>query len=117
MSDVEQIEARLAAMEADANEALAHQRAIQEIKPNWDVVYVWAMLLNKPGGGGSHNFQPGVLSPAAVLALVGGIRAVVALHHEYDGLCTHCVDPFGRNQREAWPCQTITAIAAIWETP
>lgn len=42
------------------------------------------------------------------------LRKVVELHHEYLGVCTHCVDARGEHQREAWPCATIRALCAIW---
>jgi hypothetical protein len=42
-------------------------------------------------------------------------RRIVELHHEYRGICSHCVDPSNPPyQREAWPCVTIRALAAIW---
>lgn len=41
-------------------------------------------------------------------------RAIVELHHEYLGVCAHCVDPGGVYQREAWPCLTLRAIASIY---
>jgi hypothetical protein len=49
--------------------------------------------------------------PARVLVECAALRAVVALHHEYLGVCTHCVDAFAPEKRESWPCQSLRALA------
>jgi hypothetical protein len=49
-----------------------------------------------------------------VLAQCKAMRQIVDLHHEYIGVCGHCVDIAGKHQREAWPCETVRTLAAIW---
>lgn len=42
--------------------------------------------------------------------LVERMLKVLDLHHEYRGVCTHCVDPSGRYERESWPCKTVRTL-------
>jgi hypothetical protein len=54
-----------------------------------------------------HGHQVNLLEEA-----IDALERVEKLHHEYQGVCTHCVDP--RNpptQREAWPCETVRILA------
>ena len=69
--------ARIDEDKQDAQDAITHERALLEIKPHWEVVYAWAMMLNNPGHGGSHNFQPGAPSPHRVLAECEAKRQIV----------------------------------------
>lgn len=67
------------------------------------------------GAEGADAYHIALNDPAAVLALVAGLRAVLALHSERDDppssfiRCDECGDHRG------WPCPTLLAIAAIWE--
>lgn len=49
--------------------------------------------------------------PARVLARCEADRRIAGEHHEYLGVCSHCVDPSGEHQREAWPCVTLRYLA------
>jgi hypothetical protein len=107
---VEQITARLNEIEAVARAATPG---------SWQAAESWAgpnAVLNEDGyplavcGAEAPGYDKPVRDathialhdPAAVLALVAGLREVVALHHR-PPMCDACI--------EDYPCRTLTAVA------
>jgi len=112
---VELINARLDAMEAAAKAATPG---------GWVGPIGTAVLANEGAGPKVAKCTPlgydvtranathiALNDPATVLAMVAGIRAVVAIHWDIDGLCSEC---FGADGVE-WPCPTLLALATAPE--
>lgn len=128
MSLTEFLLARIAEDEADAKFAGDGGREVEwraeergEHDAVWRVMAVcggWPLAPDVDGTGDwrfnvAHAQHIGRHDPARVLAECEAKRQIVDLHHEYLGVCTHCVQVGAEHDRESWPCPTLRALAAV----
>lgn len=103
--------ARIAEDEASAREAIAHENAIRDVRPDWEYLYTWALMYNASGGGVGHSFQPGAPTPGRVVAECEAKRRIVQEHTPVDeepgNWCNDC-------SSDVWPCPTMAALASIY---